>query len=186
MSKHVAGKTVSSCAAPRTEAVRALEPFVERIGYREYPGCFPPLDMLIAAVEQTRIVELLSALVEPLGDAPAVLVGSVAGEFWRDCIDMPVLRSILWEHEAALARDGFVSLHAWNDAAEVALDSHKLLVVYALDLDPFRAILAEAGIPQDAQLPLVCDFSHLHLSDDADAPDALRLALGCELEWRNR
>jgi hypothetical protein len=44
-------------------------------------------------------------------------------------------------------------------------DEHKLLVVYARDLEPFEAALMQAGMKRDDQLKLITEGEHLHSTD---------------------
>jgi hypothetical protein len=44
----------------------------------------------------------------------------------------------------------------------VQFDEHKLLVVYAEDLEPFEDILRRAGILRNDRLKLIAEGKHLH------------------------
>jgi hypothetical protein len=48
---------------------------------------------------------------------------------------------------------------------EVQFDEHKLLVVYAHDLESFEAALMQGGIERDDHLKLITEGEHLHSTD---------------------
>jgi hypothetical protein len=48
---------------------------------------------------------------------------------------------------------------------EVQFDEHKLLVVYAGDLQPFQLMLEELGIERDDKLKLITEGEHMHSTD---------------------
>jgi hypothetical protein len=63
---------------------------------------------------------------------------------------------------------------------EVQFDEHKLLVVYAHDLEPFERILRQFGLLRDDKLKLITEGEHLHSTDEryADAFEQLNYRLG--------
>jgi hypothetical protein len=63
---------------------------------------------------------------------------------------------------------------------EVQFDEHKLLVVYARDLEPFERALRQAGVERDDRLRLITEGEHLHSTDPRhlDAFEQLCYRLG--------
>ena len=49
---------------------------------------------------------------------------------------------------------------------EVQFDEHKLLFVYAHDLQPFEEILLSYGLKRDDTLKFISEAEHLHSTDD--------------------
>jgi hypothetical protein len=49
---------------------------------------------------------------------------------------------------------------------EVQFDEHKLLFVYANDLEPVRGVLMEHGLRRDDSLKFISEAEHLHSTDD--------------------
>jgi hypothetical protein len=49
---------------------------------------------------------------------------------------------------------------------EVQFDEHKLLFVYAHDLQPFEEILRGYGLRRDDTLKFISEAEHLHSTDD--------------------
>ena len=73
-------------------------------------------------------------------------------DLYREHIDMPVLKSVLWEYESMLLNDGCTGLAVLNPAVpqEVQFDEHKMLIVYGEPLDAFERCLQS---PQRAVRP---------------------------------
>jgi hypothetical protein len=151
------------------------------------------IPVLSASVSREHLFETFLALLEPLGnEVDVVLETSHASEPHRDRfrrqIDRPVLESYLCEYEELLTNDGCtgVAVIATHAPMEVQFDEHKLLICYARDLRPFRAVLHAAGVARCANLPLIFDAPHLHYSqpNGADQFDELarRLGVGAEAD----
>ncbi|HEY8503524.1 MAG TPA: hypothetical protein VIL46_03005 [Gemmataceae bacterium] len=183
-----------------TGAVRpaAASPVRPREGYR--PGRFLDtatgrrIPMLAAAVSAERLFDLFLELLRPLGDVVHLVLetshagparpghdgGPAAGhaDLRRSDIDTPVLASYLCEFEDLIVHDGCtgVAALATDRPAEVQLDEHKQLYVYADDLRPFRRLLRRAGVPRVPDLALVSEGDHLHYSDPAFAARFRELA----------
>ena len=49
---------------------------------------------------------------------------------------------------------------------EVQFDEHKLLFIYAHDLEPFEAILRQYRLKRDDSLKFISEAEHLHSTDD--------------------
>jgi hypothetical protein len=79
---------------------------------------------------------------------------------------LPVLMSHFCDYEDILLHDGCTgtAVISTSEAMEVQFDEHKLLVVYAQDLEPFERILRQHGIERDDNLKLVTEGEHLHSS----------------------
>ena len=70
-------------------------------------------------------------------------------DLYREHIDSPVLKSILWEYEDLLVNDGCTGIAVLNPGQplEVQFDEHKLLIVYGNQLGDFEDDLPRAGHP---------------------------------------
>ena len=104
--------------------------------------------VLMGSASREGLFEMFMDLLDPLGSE----VGRGAGDeplprstghidLYREHIDMPVLKSILWDYEELLLNDGCIGIAVLNPAAplEVQFDEHKLLIVYGDDLGDVRA-----------------------------------------------
>ena len=61
-------------------------------------------------------------------------------DLYREHIDLPVLKSILYDFEELLLNDGCTGIAVLNPhmPLEVQFDEHKLLIAYGHDLTPSR------------------------------------------------
>ncbi len=148
--------------------------------------------VLVAAVSREQLFDIFLELLEPLGLVVDVVLetshhseGAAHRDLVREQIDLPVLMSHFCDHEELLLHDGCTGTAVISSAEpmEVQFDEHKLLVVYAQDLEPFERILLQHGIPRDDALKLITEGEHLHSSqpEQFDRFEQLACRLGvCE------
>jgi hypothetical protein len=163
-----------------TDAIRPAQglPVTPRQGYRrdvyrdDRTGIRVPV--LAASVSRERLFDLFLALLEALGEVVDVVLetshdsdGTSHRDLVREQIDLPVLMSHFCDYEDLLLNDGCAGVAVISSAGpmEVQFDEHKLLVVYARDLEPFEAILRDFGIRRDDRLKLITEGEHLHSTD---------------------
>ena len=181
-----------------TDAVRpsyGLE-VVPREGYRRDvyrdPETGNTMPVLAASVSSERLFDVLMDLLTPLGDEVDVVMESshesepgVHADMYREHMDTVILKSTLYDFESLLLNDGCTGLAALNPNGpmEVQFDEHKLLFVYAHDLEPFEDILIEAGLKRDDTLKFISEAEHLHSTDDVyrDQFEELRYRLGIDI-----
>jgi len=131
--------------------------------------------VLMASVSSERLFEVFMDLLDPLGNEVDIVLetshdrqrnGHV--DLYRECIDMPVLKSMLWDFEDMLTNDGCTGLAVLNPAAplEVQFDEHKLLIVYGSDLTPFERVLDGHRIYCNDALRFITEAEHVHSSND--------------------
>jgi hypothetical protein len=129
---------------------------------------------LVAAVSRERLFDVFLSLLEPLGEVVDVVLetshesqGADHEDLYREQIDLPVFQSHCLEFEDLLLNDGCagVAVISAAEPMEVQFDEHKLLVVYARDLEPFEEILRQAGVPRNDQLKLITEGEHLHSTE---------------------
>ena len=160
-----------------TDAIRpsAERQVVPRQGYRielyrdKKAGFQVPV--LAAAVSRERLFDTFLELLEPLGEVVDVVletshgtVGSKHLDLFREGIDLPILKSYCCDFEELLLNDGCTGIATMSSIGpmEVQFDEHKLLVVYAPDVEPFARILEENGVHRDDKLKLITEGEHLH------------------------
>src|SRR5439155_2977170 len=136
--------------------------------------------VLAAAVSREQLFEVFLDLLEPLGEVVDVVLetshdsdGSNHRDLYREHIDLPVLKSYFCDYEELLLNDGCtgVAVISTRGPMEVQFDEHKLLVVYARDLEPFERILRQAGVPRDDRMKLITEGEHLHSSEPRHVAD---------------
>src|SRR5262249_48377950 len=108
--------------------------------------------VLAAAVARGHLVDVFLELLEPLREVgDGVLEASHDTDrdshrvVYREDIALPVLKSHLVDSEQLLLHDGCTGVAVISKTApmEVQFDEHKLLVIYARDLQPFQEILKQ-------------------------------------------
>ncbi len=152
--------------------------------------------VLMAAVSSEHLFESFMELLDPLGSVVDVVLETSHNrgsnghtDLYREHIDMPVLKSVLWEYEDLLLNDGCTGLAVLNPELpqEIQFDEHKLLIVYGEDLGRFEEVLAQRRIRCDDQLKFVTEAEHVHSSSDHYARqfDQLqtRLGMDCGYLW---
>jgi hypothetical protein len=183
-----------------TDAVRPsynLE-VVPRQGYRhetyndeETKAAVP---VLMGAASRETVFDTFMDLLEPLGPVVDVVLetshnrrGNGHRDLYREHIDMPVLKSILWDYEDLLVNDGCTGIAVLNphDCHEVQFDEHKLLIVYSQEAGNFEQILRDRGIPLDDSVKFITEAEHVHSSSDAyfDQFETLKTQLGMDSDY---
>jgi len=168
---------------------------IPREGYRRDVYCDPDsgnkMPVLAASVSSDRLFDVFMDLLDPLGEVVDVVMesshdsepGSHA-DLYREHMDTVILKSTLYDYESLLMNDGCTGLAALNPSGpmEVQFDEHKLLFVYAHDLEPFEAILKDYGLRRDDTLKFISEAEHLHSTDDEhrDEFDELLCRLGID------
>jgi hypothetical protein len=130
--------------------------------------------VLAAAVSRERLFETFQALLEPFSEVVDVVLETSHQrgdgrhqDLCREAIDLPVLTSHFYDFEDLLLHDGCtgVAIISTTEPMELQFDEHKLLILYARQLQPFQRILGEAGVPRNDALKLITEGEHLHNSD---------------------
>ena len=147
--------------------------------------------VLMAAVSAERLFEVFMELLDPLGDEVDVVLetshlrnGNGHQDLYREHMDLPVLKSILWDFEDLLTHDGCTGLAVLNPHTprEVQFDEHKLLIVYGQDLHPFEQVLGSRGLGCREQMKFITEAEHVHSSNDGyyEQFEELKLRLGMD------
>ena len=173
-----------------TDAIRPAPhvPVTPRQGFRteiyrdERAGLKVPV--LAAAVSKERLFEAFLDLLNPLGEVVDLVLetshaseGATHRDLFREHIDLPVVQSCFLDFEDLLLNDGCTGTAVISTAGpmEVQFDEHKLLVVYARDLEPFERILLQHGVDRDDCLKLITEGEHLHSTAPGYAEEFERL-----------
>ncbi len=131
--------------------------------------------VLMGAASSEVLFELFMESLEPLGSEVDVVLETshYRGEdrdldLYRELIDLPVLKSILWDFEDLLLNDGCTGIAVINPRVpqEVQLDEHKLLIMYGEPLGGFEQVLQNRGIPLQENLRFITEAEHVHSSKD--------------------
>ena len=131
--------------------------------------------VLMAAATGECLFDVLMDLLDPLGSVVDVVLetshnrdGHGHQDLYREHIDMPVLKSILWEYEDLLLNDGCTGIAVLNPGIpqEVQFDEHKLLIVYGDELTEYESSLNSRYVRCDDQMKFVTEAEHVHSSSD--------------------
>jgi hypothetical protein len=152
------------------------------------------MPVLMISASRERLLDLFLELLDPLGNEVDVVLetshdrkrdGHV--DLYRECIDLPVLKSVLCDYDDLLLDDGCSGVAVLNPALplEVQFDEHKLLIVYGRDLRDFEYILSHHGVDRDDELRFITEAEHVHSSSDQFASrfDELRMRLGIDAQF---
>jgi hypothetical protein len=153
--------------------------------------------VLMAAVSKEQLFETFMDLLDPLGSVVDVVLETSHSresnghtDLYREHIDMPVLKSVLWEYEDLLCNDGCLGLAVLNPHApqEIQFDEHKLLIIYGEELTEFEDVFRQHRIACDDQLKFITEAEHVHSSSDRYAQqfDELKMRLGMDCEYACR
>jgi hypothetical protein len=131
--------------------------------------------VLMAAASREILFDIFMELIEPLGGEVDVVLETShnresAGhtDLYREHIDMPVLKSTLWDFEDLLMNDGCTGIAVLNPGIpqEVQFDEHKLLIVYGQPLTDYEAVFRRFGVHCDAKMKFLTEAEHVHSSSD--------------------
>lgn len=148
--------------------------------------------VLMGAASGEQVFEVFMELVEQLGSVVDVVLESSherpadAGgdDLYREHMDLPVLKSVLYEYEDLLTNDGCTGIAILNPKGphEVQFDEHKLLICYSHQLPKFEQIFTAHDIIADEELQFITEAEHVHSSCDKYVCEfeQLKTALGMD------
>ena len=151
---------------------------VPRQGFRHEtyvdPASGAKVPVIMAAASKHRLFDLFIDMIDTLGNVVDVVLETshyhTGGheDFYRDHIDMPVLKSILYDYEDMLLNDGCTGIAVLNPQRqqEIQFDEHKMLIVYGHPLERFENILIDHGVDCDEELRFITEAEHVHTSSD--------------------
>jgi len=180
-----------------TDAVRPSYDLqvVPQAGYRhdEYhdreSGIRIPVCM--AAASRECVLDLFLDLLDPLGDEVDVVLETSHDrengshlDMYRESIDLPVLKSTLYDFEDVLLDDGCLGIAVLNShiPLEIQFDEHKLLIMYGHELSEFERILSDYDVHCQEDIKFITEAEHVHSSNDefVEKFDQLRYRLGID------
>ena len=133
------------------------------------------IPVIMASASREVLMDLFLDLLDPLGDEVDVVLETSHerktrghDDLYRESIDLPVLKSTLYDFEDLLLDDGCTGIAVLNPRVplEVQFDEHKLLIMYGHDLAEFEEILERNGIPRLDDMQFITEAEHVHSSTD--------------------
>lgn len=148
--------------------------------------------VIMASVTRRSIMDLFLELIDHLGPVVDVVLetshhhNSHNQDLYREHIDMPVLKSVLLDHEDLLLNDGCTGVAVINPSLrqEVQLDEHKLIIVYGKPLNHFEKTFIDGDVYPDEKLKFITEAEHVHSSSEAffDQFNTLKHRLGMDTD----
>lgn len=180
-----------------TDAVRPSYDLqvVPRAGYRhdvyQDKESGVQIPVLMAAVSREHLLDVFFELLDPLGDEVDVVLETSHErnqggheDLYREHIDLPVLKSTLYDFEDLLLNDGCTGIAVLNPdiPLEVQFDEHKLLIAYGQELEGFEEVFAGYSLKRMDDLKFITEAEHVHSSSDEyyEQFEELRYRLGVE------
>jgi hypothetical protein len=147
--------------------------------------------VLMGAASKEHLFEVFMDILDPLGSEVDVVLETSHNreakghvDLYREHIDLPVLKSILWDYEDLLVNDGCTGVAVLNPALpqEVQFDEHKLLIVYGNQLQQYERIFASRDVYCNDQMKFITEAEHVHSSNEtyAEQFEELRIRLGID------
>ncbi len=149
------------------------------------------IPVIMAAASSETMMDVFVDLLDPLGHEVDVVLETshdrgLTGhdDLYREHIDAPVLKSILYDYEDLLLNDGCTGIAVLNPniPLELQFDEHKLLIMYGQELGQFEEILKSCGLPHDQEMKFITEAEHVHSSRDEYIAqfDELKYRLGID------
>lgn len=184
--------TLTDAVRPSYDLQVIPEAGYRRDVYRD-PDSGIEIPVIVAAGSREYVFDLFLDLIDPLGEQVDVVLetshdhqGGEHQDRYREHIDVPVLKSMLYDFEDMLLDDGCTGIAALNPQRplEVQFDEHKLLIMYGQDVDDFIDILEMHGLRHKDSLKFITEAEHVHSSSEefADQFERLQYLLGIDID----
>ena len=149
------------------------------------------IPVLMASASRETVLDLFIDMLDPVGEHVDIVLESSHDQnngqhvdMFREHIDLPVLKSILYDFEDILLDDGCLGLAVLNPRIplEVQFDEHKLLIMYGQNLSEFEGVLDDYDIACNEEIQFITEAEHVHSSSDEfhDRFEQLRYRLGID------
>lgn len=132
------------------------------------------IPVILAAQTSELLMDLFMDLLDPLGEEVDLILetshqqqsAGVHRDLYREAIDLPVLKSMMYDYEDLILNDGCAGFAVLNSRIplEVQFDEHKLILMYGQDLSAFEEILQEHGLDHRKELKFITEAEHVHSS----------------------
>ena len=163
-----------------TDAVRPSVDLkvVPRQGFRHETYVDPNTDakvpVIMAAASKHRLFDLFIDMIDTLGPVVDIVLETSHyhsgghDDFYREHMDMPVLKSILYDYEDMLLNDGCTGIAVLNPQRqqEVQFDEHKMIIAYGSPLESFERVLISNDVYVDEDIRFITEAEHVHTSSD--------------------
>lgn len=157
-------------------------------GIRPYMGCVPmqgfkhkmwkDIPAVLGSVSKEIILEIFYEMLDLMNGEINVILesshdifdGDSHYNYFREGMDLTILRSILVEYEDLLVDDGQFGIAVWNFGdkypVEIQLDEHKVLICYGKNIEKFEQIFEMYGLVCNENLQVLSEMTHVHISSE--------------------
>lgn len=130
--------------------------------------------VIMAAASKARLFDLFIDMIDTLGPVVDVVLETShyhSGghqDHYREHIDTPVLKSILYDFEDMLMNDGCTGIAVLNPQRqqEVQFDEHKMIIAYGSPLESFERVMISHDVYVDEDIRFIIEAEHVHTSSD--------------------
>lgn len=150
------------------------------------------IPVIMASASREILFDLFMDLLAPLGHEVDVVLETSHErrgrheDLYREDMDMPVLKSTLYDFEDLILGDGCMGMAVLNPdiPMEIQLDEHKLLIIYGHELVDFEDILDDYGLNCVEDIKFITEAEHVHSSteDFARQFEQIKYRLGIDDE----
>lgn len=151
------------------------------------------IPVLMGAVSKERLLDVFFDILDPLGSVVDVVLESSHRrrrrghvDHLREEMDLPVLKSVLYDYEDLLLNDGCLGIAVLNSSLplEVQFDEHKLLTIYGDETDECEKVFKRHGIKNKETVRFLTEAEHVHSSKASYHKKFgdLRMALGMDYD----
>ncbi|MDO4585994.1 MAG: hypothetical protein Q4C95_01715 [Planctomycetia bacterium] len=149
------------------------------------------IPVLLGSVSKEKLFDTFMELLDSLGNIVDVVLESSHDrrknghiDFLRENIDLPVLKSVLYDYEDLLLNDGCTGIAVLNSSIphEVQFDEHKLLIVYGEELNESETIFHNYNVYRNESVRFITEAEHVHSSRESYRArfNELKLHLGMD------
>lgn len=151
------------------------------------------IPVVMGAVSKERLLETFFDLLDRLGPVVDVVLESSHKnrhsrhlDYTREEMDLPVLKSVLYDFDDILLNDGCTGIAVLNPNIphEVQFDEHKLLLVYGDDTASSERVFSRHRVENRESLRFLTEAEHVHSSKASFHRrfTDLRVALGMDYD----
>ena len=148
--------------------------------------------VIMAAETRENLFDLFIELLDPLGEEVDVVLETSHNhelgehsDLYRENIEMPILKSLLYDFESLILNDGCTGIAVLNPKIpmEVQFDEHKLLMMYGHDLEPFMDVLSRHNLHESETIRFITEAEHIHSSTEDHAREFSELSFQLSVEF---
>lgn len=133
------------------------------------------IPVVMAAASRERIMDIFMEMLDHLGNEVDVILETSHecehgghDDLTREGMELPILKSILYDYEDLLLDDGCMGIAIVNPKipVEVQFDEHKILIGYGKNLRSFENVFDDHGLVCTEDMKFITEAEHVHSSSE--------------------